>query len=117
MDKYLKKPEISKDHSANVSAADRATQYKKSEVFEDGGKLFCRSCIRLCNTKPKKVRIIQRSLSSTICKQITTPTPDHSIFTGRMLFLTPNQQCQSTEGTEADIKRMKKSQTLESMIC
>ena len=23
----------------------------------------------------------------------------HSIFTGRMLFLTPNQQCQSTEGT------------------
>ena len=42
--------------SANVSAADRAKQYKKSEVFEDGGKLFCRShrhtigrsCIRLC---------------------------------------------------------------------
>jgi len=28
--------------------------------------------------------------------QITTPTPHHSIFTGRMLFLTPNQQCQST---------------------
>jgi len=33
-----------------------------------------------------------------ICKQsvplswqITTPTPHHSIFTGRMLFLTPNQ--------------------------
>ena len=36
MDKYLKKPERSKDHSANVSAADRAKQYKKSEVFEDG---------------------------------------------------------------------------------
>ena len=40
---------------ANVSAADRAKQYEKSEVFEDGGKLFCRShrhrigrsCIRL----------------------------------------------------------------------
>jgi len=39
-----------------ASAADRAMQYKKSEVFEDGGKLFCRShrhrigrsCIRLC---------------------------------------------------------------------
>jgi len=31
----------------------------------------------------------------------TTPIPHHSIFTGRMLFqvfLTPNQQCQSTEG-------------------
>ena len=45
-------------------------------------------------------------ISWTICKQsascsrqITTPTPHHSIFTGRMLFLTPNQQRQSTEGT------------------
>jgi len=44
-------------------------------------------------------------ISCTICKksaphsrQITTPTPHHSIFTGWMLFLTPNQQCQSTEG-------------------
>jgi len=43
------------------------------------------------------------AVSWTICKQsaprsrqITTPTPHHSIFTGRMLFLTPNQQ--STEG-------------------
>jgi len=27
-----------------------------------------------------------------------TPTPHLSIFTGLMLFLTPNQQCQSTEG-------------------
>jgi len=44
-------------------------------------------------------------ISWTICKQhapcsrqITTPTPHHSIFTGLMLFLTLNQQCQSTEG-------------------
>ena len=44
-------------------------------------------------------------ISWTICKQsaphsrqITTPTPHHSTFTGRMLFLMPNQQCQSTEG-------------------
>ena len=43
-------------------------------------------------------------ISWTICKQsaprsrlITTPAPHHSIFTGRMLFLTPNQQSQSTE--------------------
>jgi len=42
----------------------------------------------------------------TICKQsaprsrqITTPTPHHSMFTGQMLFLMPNQQYQSTEGT------------------
>ena len=44
-------------------------------------------------------------ISWTVCKQsaprsrqITKPTPHHSMFTGRMLFLTPNQQCQSTEG-------------------
>jgi len=45
-------------------------------------------------------------ISWTICKsfiphskQITVPAPHHSFFTGRMLFLTPNWQCQSTEGT------------------
>jgi len=43
-------------------------------------------------------------ISWTICKsfaphrQITTPVPHHSIFMGRMLFLMPNQQCQSTKG-------------------
>jgi len=44
-------------------------------------------------------------ISWTICKQfaprsrqITTSTPHHSMFTGRTLFLTPNQQCQSTDG-------------------
>jgi len=30
-------------------------------------------------------------------RQITMPTPHHSIFTGQILFLTPKQQCQSTE--------------------
>jgi len=41
-------------------------------------------------------------ISWTICKQsvrrsrqIATPTPHHSIFTGRMLILMPNQQSQS----------------------
>ena len=44
-------------------------------------------------------------ISWTICKhtapcsrQIITPTPHYSIFTGWMIFLMPNQQCQSTEG-------------------
>jgi len=44
-------------------------------------------------------------ISWTICKQsaprsrqITTPTPHQSIFTGRILFLMPNQQCQSFVG-------------------
>jgi len=31
-------------------------------------------------------------------RQITTPTPHRSTFAGPMLFLTPDQQCQSTEG-------------------
>jgi len=31
-------------------------------------------------------------------RQITTPTPHHSIFTGWVLFLTPNQRRQITEG-------------------
>ena len=31
-------------------------------------------------------------------RQITTPAPHHSVFTGRMPFLLPNQQHQSTEG-------------------
>ena len=40
----------------------------------------------------------QLDLIQTICtsKQITTPAPRHSFFTGRMLFLTSNQQCRST---------------------
>ena len=45
-------------------------------------------------------------ISWTICKQsaprsrqTTTPTPHQSIFTGRMLFLTPKQQCQTTTAT------------------
>jgi len=37
-------------------------------------------------------------MQTSCSKQITTPTPHHSIFTGQMLFLMPNQQCQSTEG-------------------
>jgi len=36
--------------------------------------------------------------SAPCCRQITTPAPRHSIFTDRMLFLMPNQQCESIEG-------------------
>jgi len=34
----------------------------------------------------------------TLLQTDTMPAPHHSVFTGRMLFLPPNQQCQSTEG-------------------
>jgi len=42
-----------------------------------------------------RLQIIRTSL-----QQITTPVPHHSVFTGRMPFLPPNQQRQSTEGKE-----------------
>ena len=38
--------------------------------------------------------------SASRSRQITTTTPHQSVFTGRMLFLTTNQQCQSTEGNK-----------------
>ena len=41
-----------------------------------------------------------RKWSALCSREITTPTPHHSIFTGQILFQMPNQQCQSTEGTD-----------------
>ena len=38
-------------------------------------------------------------------RQITTSTPRHSIFTGRMLFPTPNLQCQSTEVLHEKVRK------------
>jgi len=55
-----------------------------------------------------------RGFSWAICKsaprskQITTPTPYHSVFTGRMPFLPPNQQRQSTEGKTLKAKTVHK---------
>ena len=52
----------------------------------------------------KQETVSGRGISWAICKsaprsrQITKPAPHHSVFTGRMPFLPPNQQCQSTEG-------------------
>ena len=41
-----------------------------------------------------------RKQSAPCSRQITTPTRQHSLFTGRMLFRTPKKQCQSIEGTK-----------------
>jgi len=41
---------------------------------------------------------------------MTTPVPHHSVFTGRMPFLAPNQQRQSTEGTTLQLKNFEISQ-------
>ena len=43
----------------------------------------------------------QLNLMHTICTSLQTD--NQSIFTGRMLFLMPNQQCQSTEGNHKHI--------------
>ena len=40
----------------------------------------------------------------------------NSIFTGRMLFLTPNQQCQSTEGNSTEAVSQNRSQSKFSVI-
>jgi len=41
-------------------------------------------------------------------RQITTPTPHHSIFYRPDALLTSNQQCQSTEGKKGEIKEENK---------
>jgi len=40
-----------------------------------------------------------------ICTSLQTSVPHHSVFTGRMPFLPPNQQHQSTEGTSTEGKK------------
>ena len=55
----------------------------------------------------KQETVSGSGISWAICKsaprsrQITMPAPHHSVFTGRMPFLPPNQQRQSTEGNKA----------------
>jgi len=66
---------------------------------------------RYQNGKPMWILLKQETVSGSgiswaICKsaplsrQITTPAPHHSVFTGRMPFLPPNQQRQSSEGNK-----------------
>jgi len=46
--------------------------------------------------------------SASCSKQITIPAPHHSVFTGQMPFLLPNQQRQSTEGSVTDAENPEK---------
>ena len=54
----------------------------------------------------KQETVSGSGISRAICKsapcsrEITMPAPHHSVFTGRMPFLPPNQQRQSTEGND-----------------
>ena len=75
------------------------------------------------NVKPIWILLKQETVSGigiswAICKsarrsrQITMPAPHHSrFFTGRMPFLAPNQQRQSTEGTRSAIISKSNSQS------
>ena len=57
----------------------------------------------------KQETVSGSGISWAVCKcaprsrQITTPAPHYLVFTGRMPFLPPNQQCQSTEGTNNSV--------------
>jgi len=63
----------------------------------------------------KQETVSGSGISWAICKsaprsrQITMPAPHHSVFTGRMPFLPPNQQRQSTEGTVCLKEKYQKS--------
>ena len=63
----------------------------------------------------KQETVSGSGISWAICKsaprsrQITMPAPRHSVFTGRMPFLPPNQQRQSTEGTVCLKEKYQKS--------
>ena len=60
----------------------------------------------------KQETVSGSGISWAICKsaprsrQITTPPLHYKFFTGRMPFLPPNQQCQSTEGQLAPKQRL-----------
>ena len=57
----------------------------------------------------KQETVSGSGISWAVCKsaprsrQITTTAPHYSVFAGRMPFLPPNQQSQSTEGNDNDI--------------
>jgi len=68
----------------------------------------------------KQETVSGSGISGAICKstrrsrQITTPAPHHSVFTGWMTSLPPNQQRQSTEGRFETGSGSKMSQHLSS---
>jgi len=59
----------------------------------------------------KQETVSGSGISWAVCKsaprsgQTTTPAPHHSVFTGRMPFLPPNQQHQSTEGRTVHLEK------------
>jgi len=44
------------------------------------------------------------------------PAPHHSVFTGQMPFLPPNQQRQSTEGIQSTVQEQNNNRRMRSII-
>ena len=69
-----------------------------------GQRAVKRVCMCVCEARDSEWQWHQLAIckSASCSRQITMPAPHHSVFTGRMPFLPPNQQCQSTEGSNTD---------------
>ena len=71
----------------------------------------------------KQETVSGSGISWAICKsaprsrQITTPAPHHSVFTGRMCFLPPNQQCQALKALRKKTRCYNVKQTWNSLVC
>ena len=84
---------------------DKQTQYKSEKADNlkySRTELTWFSCLLQHSARKRGGLILHRPRAHTVCKsarrsrQITTPATHHSVFTGRMPFLPPNQQRQST---------------------
>ena len=75
------------------SGTTQVSRYQKGKTNLDfaearNNEWQCMASAGLCKSAPRS-------------RQITTPAPHHSVFTGRMPFLPPNQPRQRTEGKHA----------------
>ena len=71
----------------------------------------------------KQETVSGSGISWAICKsalrsrEITTPAPHHSVFTGRIPFLPPNQQRQSIECTVHSANLSRKQKRIQNLVC
>jgi len=83
-----------------LSRTTRVSRYQKGKTNLD----FTEASVAVASAGPYA--------SLHLALQITMPAPHHSVFTDRMPFLLPKQQCQSTEGNTGDTKLLYKCQKL-----
>jgi len=69
-----------------LSVITRVSRYQNQSGFTEARDSECRGISwAICKSAPRP-------------RQTTTPASHHSVFTGQMPFLTPNQQRQNIEG-------------------